>query len=322
MTEYLRPWKLSTLATGVALLIIGSFYYEIPDWDIPISLIMATLTYFTAPWSLRVILERKWRLLPTMLLASWFTVDGSYWIYWYFKAPATLDAMRSANFPASLSLYGICGAIWLYRGSLRQLLEDTRQIIQNYRGSSVRTIIASTKDRLWAYVDAKTIKPINLKHSSINAFNIYLLDAFVFNQGAIAAITILIVLIVFLPTAIYHQIKYSNGTHRFIKCLIYFSAAILVFASNHINNKIAHNRAVELIQVIEKYKQDNGSYPEKLEVLVPKYISNIPKAKFTFYGSDFRYISRPSGTMLFYTDMPPFGRQTYSFDSHKWGYLD
>lgn len=124
MTEYFRPWKLFTLAVGIALLIVGSFYYEAPDWDIPISLIMAILAYLTAPWSLRVILERKWRLWPAMLLATWFTVDGCYAIYWHFQDPVALEMMRAANFPASLSLYGMCGIVWLYRGSLRQLFSE------------------------------------------------------------------------------------------------------------------------------------------------------------------------------------------------------
>ena len=70
LAEYARPWKLFTLALGIALLIVGSFYYEAPDWDIPISLIMASLAYLTAPWSLRVIVERRWRLWPAMLFAT------------------------------------------------------------------------------------------------------------------------------------------------------------------------------------------------------------------------------------------------------------
>lgn len=126
ITEYLRPWKLLTLAVGITLLVAGSFYCRAPDWDIPISLIMASLTYLTAPWSMRVILERRWKHWPAMLCATWFSVDGSYWIYWRFKDPATLELMRSANFPASLSLYGICGVLWLYRGSLRELISDIR----------------------------------------------------------------------------------------------------------------------------------------------------------------------------------------------------
>jgi hypothetical protein len=130
MTEYLRPWKLLSLSCGIALLIAGSFYYSAPDWDIPISLIMAILTYFAAPWSLRAFLERRWRLWPAALFATWFCVDGCYWIYWHFRNPVALEWMRAANFPASLSLYGICAVVWLYRGSLRELLSDVRSQIR------------------------------------------------------------------------------------------------------------------------------------------------------------------------------------------------
>lgn len=51
----------------------------------PISIIMAGLTYLTAPWSMRVFLERRWKQWPAMLFATWFTVDGCYWIYWSIK---------------------------------------------------------------------------------------------------------------------------------------------------------------------------------------------------------------------------------------------
>jgi len=122
MKELLRPWKLGTLAIGIALLIVGSYLQPAPDWDIPISIIMASLAYLTAPWSLRVIVERRWRWWPVMLFATWFTVDGSYWIYWSLKNPVALDLMREANWPASLCLYAMCGLVWYYRGDLRDAL--------------------------------------------------------------------------------------------------------------------------------------------------------------------------------------------------------
>jgi len=125
--EYLRPWKLFSLAVGVSLLIVGAFYYKAPDWDVPISLVMAALTYLTAPWSLRVLLTRQWSLWPVALFATWFSVDGCYWVYWSFQNPVALAQMRSANFPASLSLYLICGILWLYRGSLREFMVECRQ---------------------------------------------------------------------------------------------------------------------------------------------------------------------------------------------------
>jgi hypothetical protein len=119
-TEYLRPWKLFSLAVGVALLIAGSYHHDAPDWDIPISLIMASCAYLTAPWSVRVLVERQWRNIPLMLLSTWFSVDGCYAVYWYFQDPHALAVMRDANFLASLALYGMCGLIWYYRGTLKQ----------------------------------------------------------------------------------------------------------------------------------------------------------------------------------------------------------
>lgn len=128
LAEYLRPWKLITLAMGIGLLIFGSFYEGAPDWDIPISFIMAILTYLSAPWSMRVILKRHWRRWPMMLFATWFTVDGCYAIYWHFKNPVALAWMREANFPASLALYGICGLVWLYQGDLKSLLGQLKKL--------------------------------------------------------------------------------------------------------------------------------------------------------------------------------------------------
>jgi len=128
MNEFLRPWKLATLAIGIGLLILGAEHFGAPDWDVPISLIMATLAYLTAPRSLRVILERRWRQWPAMLFATWFTVDGSYWLHWRYTDPVALELMREVNFPASLSLYGLCGVLWLYRGSLRELWHDARAL--------------------------------------------------------------------------------------------------------------------------------------------------------------------------------------------------
>ena len=62
-----------------------------------------------------------------MLFFTWFTVDGCYAIYWHFKNPIALELMRSANFPASLSLYGICGIVWLFRGNLKEMSTELKK---------------------------------------------------------------------------------------------------------------------------------------------------------------------------------------------------
>ena len=130
LTELKRPWKVFTLIVGLCLLIIGSFYYQAPDWDIPISFIMALFAYLTSSWSMRVVVERQIKNIPLMLFFTWFTVDGCYWIYWHFKDPQALELMRTANFPASLSLYMMCGLIWYYRGSLSEMYKESHSFLQ------------------------------------------------------------------------------------------------------------------------------------------------------------------------------------------------
>jgi hypothetical protein len=128
VTELLRPWKLATVALGVGLLIIGSYYFNAPDWDVPVSLIMAAFAYVTAPWSMRVILERRWRYMVAMLFVTWLSVDGCYAAYWAWKDPVALSLMRDANAPASLSLYWMCGLLWLPRCTLGALLSQARTV--------------------------------------------------------------------------------------------------------------------------------------------------------------------------------------------------
>lgn len=126
--ELLRPWKLATLAVGIGLLVVGSFYYAAPDWDIPVSIIMALMAYLTASWSMHVMIERRWRHWPAMLFWTWFTVDGCYALYWHFANPGVLELMREANAPASLSLYWMCGLIWYYQGALSDIRADLKRI--------------------------------------------------------------------------------------------------------------------------------------------------------------------------------------------------
>ena len=126
LQEYKRPWKLLSLVIGLALLIVGSYYYQAPDWDIPISIIMALFTYLTASWSMRVVVERQWKKFPLMLFYTWFSIDGCYWLYWHFKNPQALELMRDVNFLASLSLYCMCGLVWFYQGSIKQFVVEAR----------------------------------------------------------------------------------------------------------------------------------------------------------------------------------------------------
>ena len=130
MREYLRPWKLFTLAIGLALLVFGALHYNQPDWDVGISFVMGLLAYFTAPWGIIVLKAKRWKFLPLALLAYWFTVDGSYVLYNAWVGRPVWPELRAANFFASSLLYLLCGLIWLPRMPFREVFLDVVAVIE------------------------------------------------------------------------------------------------------------------------------------------------------------------------------------------------
>ena len=83
---------------------------------------MAFSTYLFAPITSRALARRQWKYLPLALFGMWFSVDGIYWLYWSWRDPVALEMMRSGNTPASAYLYALCAMIWLYDGTLREIL--------------------------------------------------------------------------------------------------------------------------------------------------------------------------------------------------------
>jgi hypothetical protein len=131
MTEYLRPWKLATLAIGILILLIGGELEHLDDWTPAVSVSMAVATYLTAPWAVRVFIERRWGLMPFAFLAGWFSVDVVYSFFQFARRAHEFATLREANWPTSTCLYLLCGLIWLYRGSLTELWANLLEVLAN-----------------------------------------------------------------------------------------------------------------------------------------------------------------------------------------------
>ena len=130
LRELARPWKLVTFAIGMSWLLYGALNYGISDWDVGISILMGGLTYVLAPWSIKTIFaglrKPSWRGVPKVgisLGAAWFVIDGVYVIY---HTAVGNEMLHLENFYASTALFFLAGSIWLYDGSMRDLLRDLR----------------------------------------------------------------------------------------------------------------------------------------------------------------------------------------------------
>jgi hypothetical protein len=105
------------------------------------------------------------------------------------------------------------------------------------------------------------------------------------------------------------------------RVLIPVATLLLVLANNSLQGRIAKANSAILIQACERYREANGNYPERLGDLVPRYLSSIPRAKYCLHNSDFQYISSPP-PLLFWWEVPPFGRRVYRFETRDWNYVD
>lgn len=121
------PFKLFTLAIGIAILCFGAVYEQLEDWDFGVSFVMAILTFLTAPFVCQTIKRLDWRMLPLAAFMFWISVDGSYWLY---NSIAGHLMVREANFYASTPLYFMCGLFWSMP-SFKQIADASTKTLAN-----------------------------------------------------------------------------------------------------------------------------------------------------------------------------------------------
>lgn len=164
------------------------------------------------------------------------------------------------------------------------------------------------------------IKYKSYMHLTI-ALVLFIFDALVLNQGIIAIITLLIIVLVFVPKIMVALHKKLSIKARLSSIGIYSVMAIAILTANYSNNIIAKSRADTLIVPIEAYHQATGRYPATLAQLTPDYIPSIPKAKYTFNSNEFRYSTYQDTAFLSYVNLPPFGDHSYNFKQRTWRYF-
>lgn len=133
INEYLRPWKLITFSLGMMFLFYGALFFNYPDWDIGVSIIMGSLTYLLSPLSISFFIksikykEKNWFLVVLLcIVTELFVVD---WSYMAWHTLMKNETIREGNFITSSFMYIAMGFFWLYKGSLKELLYDIKNHI-------------------------------------------------------------------------------------------------------------------------------------------------------------------------------------------------
>jgi len=159
----------------------------------------------------------------------------------------------------------------------------------------------------------------SMVRSAIIAGSLFIIDAFVFNQGVLASVICLSIVLIMLINSIRYRKDFKK---RLIIMGIYAAGAVLTIGAIRFNNNLARQHAEIIIQACEQYWHQKGGFPDRLEDLVPDYLKQVPRAKYAFSNNRFIYRSRPDSHTLMYVAFPPFGRKIYSLENQKWGQLD
>lgn len=110
---------------------------------------------------------------------------------------------------------------------------------------------------------------------------------------------------------------------RIKKVALYLLAVIGIMVLFIFNRQVGTQRADELVRAVEAYSAKHGQFPQKLEQVVPDFMSAVPLARYTLASNDFSYKTGPDGKhVLSWTVTPPFARKSYTFEEKRWVTLD
>ncbi|MEO5334249.1 MAG: hypothetical protein H7839_19720 [Magnetococcus sp. YQC-5] len=159
------------------------------------------------------------------------------------------------------------------------------------------------------------------------AFTLFWLDGFVFSQGVLSGF------ILFFSLGRFLLASFSNCSDQALKsrkkadALLLAIGAMAVIVMLRVNNSIAETRIHLVAEACRQYKASHGHYPQKLEELVPKFLTGIPDAKPFGNFNKILYLrigknDVDDDTLLEYVAIPPFSRRFLRLETNQWHELD
>ncbi len=131
--ELFRPWKLATFSFALGYYIWGAYYYKCPTWDVPVSIIMGTLTYIFSPWTVNsiyyLIQKRPKHWLGKLLICTaviYACASASYELYNWRHLGYWPPPTYWVNLYYSSLLFFAAGMLWRFEGTLRESLDNLK----------------------------------------------------------------------------------------------------------------------------------------------------------------------------------------------------
>ena len=115
----------------------------------------------------------------------------------------------------------------------------------------------------------------------------------------------------------------SLARSRALRACLYLVLGLAAFGGARFHVATATTHAARVIAACRAFEVRHGMLPDRLEDLVPEFLPNVPRAKYTLAWGGFTYsMAGKTRHTLMYTTLPPFGRRVYHFEEGQWSQLD
>ncbi len=160
-----------------------------------------------------------------------------------------------------------------------------------------------------------------VRGSLLKAVLLYAVDVHI-TGGMLAWLMLVGLVFYMIPVTLLSFRNRALMKQRAVEVGIYGVMALIIVSTVALNNHIAHQRANDLIAACNQYHAKYEKFPDKLDDLVPEFVSEIPGAKPTLFSNRFRYVARPGWHALSYVQIPPFGGALYTLEEGRWSSFD
>jgi len=170
---------------------------------------------------------------------------------------------------------------------------------------------------------------------------LFLVEAFLLNQGVLVGLTALGAVLGGVPRVLlaWQRGDISTARLRIARIGIYVAVALLGIGTVVAQAYLARSRANTIIVAARQYEAQHGRLPDRLDELVPAFIASIPSTNYTLIPpmNKFMYLTpgnvswqrlqqrgeEPGRHVLMWGIFQIGGRPYYDFENHRWGvFLD
>lgn len=156
------------------------------------------------------------------------------------------------------------------------------------------------------------------------AGGVFLFETVLAQQGFLVTAVLCGAVVLLVPRALLAWRRPEVLRLRLFRATVYLVVCPVALGHVMWNNRLAAERANQIIAACRQYEAAHQRPPARLEELVPRFLPAVPEPRsLTLNTSPFWYVAdpkHPGRYLLIYTSVPPFGKRTYSFAENQWSF--